>query len=239
LRMSAASPIAFIAVSRVVDAATLAITFDNAGSKGEKALFETALATLQTRAAHLMYPTWKDRCLCDEEIGAAAGVVWARVDDEGICLMSVGLRMGKEVPERIITKMLCDLSIAVRNTIGEDKLIEATSGSLSNSLKKPMMELKETYKNPMETDKVTEVQEQIEITKVKMHENIHTMMENLTTLEELQVQAQSMSVQAEEFCKVSGTLKRQVWFRNLKVKAITAGCVGAITFYFVLPLMQG
>merc|ERR1712137_970579 len=101
-----------------------------------------------------------------------------------------------------------------------------------------MMNLMSKYNYPTETDKITEVQEQIETTKVKMHENIQTIVENLTTLEELQVQAQSMSVQAEEFCKVSGALKRQVWLRNMKVKAITAGCVGAMTLYFLLPLLQ-
>lgn len=233
------SSIAFLAVARVVDNAKLTICFDNGVSKAEKKQFERAMQTLQTRAANLMYPGWKDRCLLDEECGAAGGVVWARVDDQGICLMSVGLRGEKQVSERLVVQLLRALTVTVKSAVGDDKLIEALPGTLTATLRKPMLDIMKSYKDPATKDKLTEVQEEVDIAKVKMQDNIQTIIESFTTLEHLQVQSQSMSQRADDFCKQSGALKRQIRLRNLKVKALTVGCVGAISLYFLLPFIQG
>jgi len=135
-------------------------------------------------------------------------------------------------------QLLCDFATAVKKTVGDDQLIEARAGSLTASLRVSMLDIMSKHPTPPAKDKVVEVQEQVDVTKVKMQENIQTIIESLTTLEDLEEKSRSMSQRADDFCKKSVALKHQVRIRNLKVKIITATCAGAVLLYLLLPLMQ-
>merc|ERR1712060_553171 len=88
-----------------------------------------------------------------------------------------------------------------------------------------------TYNDAGTHDKATEVRQKVDDVKGLMSDNVKRILETHATMESLESNSASMSSQANKFLKQSTDLRRQIQFRNLKVKVILGVCVGALCIY--------
>jgi len=223
--------IAFLGVARIQDQAVLATCYSNRVISEEKKGFEGALALLLNRAQSA-YPGWKDRAECQE----CEGVVFAYTDPQALTLVAVGIR-DADYPERVASQLLREAVDKVRNSQGDELLTEAKAGTLSKPLRKILTELMRTYNDAGSHDKTTEVREKVDQLKGIMQDNVKKILETHVTLESLENSSSSMSSQANKFLRQSVDLRRQIQFRNLKIKAIFGTCVSGIILYFCLPFL--
>merc|ERR1719411_908256 len=88
-----------------------------------------------------------------------------------------------------------------------------------------------TYNDAGNQDKTTEVRQQVDQLKGIMQDNVKRILETHVTLESLENSSSSMSTQANRFLKQSTDLRRQMQFRNMKIKAIFGLCILALIAY--------
>ncbi|CAJ1370806.1 unnamed protein product [Effrenium voratum] len=210
--------------------AILATCYEKSVLNEEKKNYEGALASALERAKSA-YPGWRDRASCDE------GVLYTFADPQALCLLAVGIR-DAQYPERVAVQLLREMADKVRNSQGDELLLEAKSGSLSKPLRKLMMDTMRTYNDAGAQDKTTEVREKVDQLKGIMQDNVKKILETHVTLESLENSSSSMSSQANKFLKQSVDLRRQIQFRNLKIKALCGTCAVALVLYIIVPFIS-
>mmetsp|Transcript_10802 Transcript_10802/g.26954 ORF Transcript_10802/g.26954 Transcript_10802/m.26954 type:complete len:231 (-) Transcript_10802:155-847(-) len=219
--------VAFLGVVRLRDQATLATCFDKSALNEEKKGFEGALTSILDRAS-TAYPGWREKAECRE----CDGVLHAFADAQALCIVVAGVR-DAQYPDRVALQMLRELADKVKNSQGDEILSEAKPGALSTPLRKLMRDLMKTYNDAGSQDKTTEVRQQVDQLKGIMQDNVKRILETHVTLESLENSSSSMSSQANQFLRQSVDLRRQIQFRNLKIKLIAGACVGAVVLYVV------
>eukprot|EP00933_Yihiella_yeosuensis_P083834 TRINITY_DN98116_c0_g1_i1.p1 TRINITY_DN98116_c0_g1~~TRINITY_DN98116_c0_g1_i1.p1 ORF type:complete len:232 (-),score=37.02 TRINITY_DN98116_c0_g1_i1:46-741(-) len=230
--MADSSVIALLAIARIQDQAILATCYDKNALNAEKKGFEGALSGALGRAK-AAYPGWRDRTECAECIGT----LHAFADPQALCLVVAGVR-DATYPDRVALQLLRDFAEKVRNSHGDEVLSEAHPGSLSSPLRKVMKEMMKTYSDPGAHDKTTEVRAQVDSLKGIMQDNVKKILETHVTLESLENSSSSMSTQANKFLRQSVDLRRQIQFRNLKIKLIVGACVGGVLVYVAMPFIN-
>ena len=225
-----AETITFLGVARIQDQAVLATCYEKNVLNEEKKAFETALASALDRAKSA-YPGWRDRASCE------GGILYTFADPQALCLLAVGLR-DADYPERVAVQLLREMADKVRNSQGDEVLLEAKAGSLSKPLRKLMTDIMKSYNDATAHDKTTEVREKVDQLKGIMQDNVKKILETHVTLESLENSSSSMSSQANRFLKQSVDLRRQIQFRNLKIKALFGTCVAALILYIVMPFIN-
>lgn len=219
-------------VARIRDQAVLATCYGKTVLNEEKKGFEGALAQVLERAA-TAYPNWKERVECRD----CGGVLHAFADAQALFVVVAGVREA-QYPDRVAQQLLRDLADKVRNSQGDELLSEARSGSLSTPMRKLMRDLMRQYNDAGAHDKATEVREKVDELKGIMQDNVKRILETHVTLESLENSSSSMSSQANRFLRQSVDLRRQIQFRNLKIKVIFGACVGGIVLYVAMPFLN-
>mmetsp|Transcript_65565 Transcript_65565/g.202900 ORF Transcript_65565/g.202900 Transcript_65565/m.202900 type:complete len:229 (+) Transcript_65565:35-721(+) len=223
--------VAFLGVCRIRDKVVLATCYGKSVLNEEKKEYEGALAQIQERGA-TAYPNWRDRVECRE----CGSVLHAFADPQAMFIVVAGVRDAL-YPDRVAQQLLRELADKVRNSQGDELLSEARAASLSTPMRKPMRDLMRQYNDAGAHDKVTEVREKVDELKGIMQDNVKRILETHVTLESLENSSSSMSSQANKFLRQSVDLRRQIQFRNLKVKAIFGACVGGVILYVALPFL--
>eukprot|EP00405_Crypthecodinium_cohnii_P026684 CAMPEP_0206493274 /NCGR_PEP_ID=MMETSP0324_2-20121206/46826_1 /ASSEMBLY_ACC=CAM_ASM_000836 /TAXON_ID=2866 /ORGANISM="Crypthecodinium cohnii, Strain Seligo" /LENGTH=231 /DNA_ID=CAMNT_0053976289 /DNA_START=18 /DNA_END=713 /DNA_ORIENTATION=+ len=225
--MTDSGAVCYLAVVRIRDQATLASCFDKSALNEEKSGFEGALASVLERSS-TAYPGWRERAECRE----CDGVLHAFADAQAMCLLVAGIR-DCQYPDRVALQMLREFADKVKNSQSDQILSEAKAGGLSTPLRKLMKDVMKTYSDAGSQDKTTEVRQQVDQLKGIMQDNVKKILETHVTLEGLENSSSSMSSQANRFLRQSVDLRRQIQYRNLKIKAIAGLCVGGVVAYIV------
>lgn len=223
----AANAIVFLGVARISDQATLATFYDKSALNEERKGFEGAMATVLERSG-AAYPGWRERAECHD----CDGVIHAFADAQAICLTVVGIR-DPQFSDRVALQMLRELGDKVRNSQGDEMLAEARVGALTTPLRKIMKDLMRNYNENGSQDKPAEVRQQVDQLKGIMQDNVKRILETHVTLESLDNSSSSMSSQANRFLKQSVDLRRELQWRNLKLKMLAGISIGAVALYFI------
>lgn len=226
--MSENAVVAFLGVARIRDQAVLATCFDKSCLTEEKKGFESTLAAVLERAS-AAYPGWRERTECQ----GCDGLLHAFADNQALCIVVAGVR-DVQYPDRVALQLLREFADKVMNTQGDEIISEAKTGALNTPLRKIMKELMKSYSDVAAQDKTTEVREKVDQLKGIMQDNVKRILETHVTLESLENSSNSMSSQANQFLRQSVDLRRQVQWRNLKIKIIFAVCVLAFLAYLGL-----
>lgn len=224
-------PLAFLAVVRVRDQGVLATYFDKNSLNEEKTSFERELKSLLERATSVA-PGWKQRAECE----GCEGFLYAFADLTALCVLAVGIR-DKQYPERVALNCLREFADKVFTAQGTEILEQARPGALSTPLRKTMQDLMKQYNDVGKQDTTAKVQGQVDNLKGIMQDNVKQILETHVTLESLQNSSESMSSQANQFLRQSVDLRRQVQYRNLKLKIIMGVCISSLVVYFAMPFI--
>jgi len=147
--------------------------------------------------------------------------------------LAVGVRR-TDYPERTAQQLLRALAEQLRSSLGDEVLLAA---GLSATLRRPLQGPMRAYDDPAAVDELAQVQEKVEDLKCVMQDNVRQIIESHASIAALQNSSQSMTAAADKFVKQSVTLKRQVQWRNLKVKALVIGFFCLLLLYLSLAFV--
>ncbi|XP_030062554.1 vesicle-associated membrane protein 4 [Microcaecilia unicolor] len=86
-------------------------------------------------------------------------------------------------------------------------------------------------------DKIRQVQSQVDEVIDVMQENITKVIERGERLDELQDKSECLSDNATAFSSRAKHLRRQMWWRECKMKAVVALVVGIILLVIIIPIV--
>ncbi|EGC38013.1 hypothetical protein DICPUDRAFT_91513 [Dictyostelium purpureum] len=90
---------------------------------------------------------------------------------------------------------------------------------------------------PPQPSKTQNILQEVDKVKSVMHNNIGLMLDNHDKASNLQDKTQSMSNNARLFKKQTGTIRRQMWCRNMKLNLIIGAIVVIVILVIVIPLV--
>eukprot|EP00163_Fabomonas_tropica_P009514 TRINITY_DN1932_c0_g1_i1.p2 TRINITY_DN1932_c0_g1~~TRINITY_DN1932_c0_g1_i1.p2 ORF type:complete len:227 (+),score=38.48 TRINITY_DN1932_c0_g1_i1:337-1017(+) len=124
-----------------------------------------------------------------------------------------------DYPQRTAFKFLEDFKEQFRGQFG-DQIDDAMENGLNKPAKRFFPEICGKYDNPANVDKISGVLAQVEDVKGVMHDNINQILATHDDLEVLQDKTENMRHEAHVFQKQSTQLKRNEWWKNMKLKII-------------------
>ena len=89
------------------------------------------------------------------------------------------------------------------------------------------------YDNLLEVDKLAAVMNKVDSVKLVLQENVQVALANCVTLENIEKAAEDLQAQAGMFKKNATTLKKQMWWKQLRVRA--GACVNRLVSLFPIP----
>jgi len=92
-----------------------------------------------------------------------------------------------------------------------------------------------TFEDPAAVDKTIGVLQQVEEVKGIMHDSINEMLATRDNLEVLEDKTESLRTEAATFQRQAVTLKRSMWWRNMKLKLLCGVIVVVVLAYVLLP----
>ena len=101
----------------------------------------------------------------------------------------------------------------------------STQHSKQTQLQLALKKICEKYENPQLFDRITQINEKVYQTKSVMMDNIDVALQNCTKLEDIERGAEELAISAGMFKKNSEALKRQLWWKNMRIKLLIAFCV--------------
>lgn len=117
-----------------------------------------------------------------------------------------------ECPERIIFALIED----IKNE-GILSMINALTKELNPTGKKALQDLIERYQDKTKYDKISAIQEDVNVIKKDIKNNINNMVESVEDAQKLQNQAQALKESSEQYKNNSAELKKLAWWHNFKV----------------------
>eukprot|EP01086_Lenisia_limosa_P004368 TRINITY_DN195_c1_g1_i1.p1 TRINITY_DN195_c1_g1~~TRINITY_DN195_c1_g1_i1.p1 ORF type:complete len:101 (-),score=36.18 TRINITY_DN195_c1_g1_i1:82-384(-) len=91
---------------------------------------------------------------------------------------------------------------------------------------------------PQSSDKVANLQNDVDDVKVIMQDNIDKVIDRGEKLDTMQNKADNLNNQAGAFQKRSTQLKREMWWKNMKLNLIIGGII-LIVVYFLVAAVCG
>lgn len=222
----------FLGAVRLKDFSLLASGFEHDTLNQERSEVETRFVDV-VRDAGAVHPGWREK----SSLNHMDGVLYAMADQTGIMVYGCALR-DKDYPERLALQLLRDLCDKFRNTQGDQMLETARPGTLSKPMKKQMRDLMKQYDDVESQDKASEVQAKVNQIQGIMQDNVKRILESHQTMDTLESRSANMSTQANQFLRQSVDLRRQMQWRDLKLKIISGVVISSALAYVVFSVVD-
>jgi len=156
-------------------------------------------------------------------------------DDHGIC---VAVITGLRYPSRIALPMLKELYTQFQFRHGSDAVMapKGDDGVLTKKAHNLLKELCQEYSDPTEKDKAQKVQSQVDVVAGQMQENIAGMLQNTERAESLAEQSDQLNEQADIFRHKATKLKKDMWWKNIKVTILFGTIAVVILLIIIVPI---
>jgi len=155
------------------------------------------------------------------------------VDGDGLCLAVI---TGLKYPSRIAIQMLMELHKTFTNKFGF-QFKSATANSLTKKSKPLLVEVCKKYDDLTKVDKGANLLAKVDEVKTSMQGNIAAMLVNSEQAEGLAAQSEQLNEQANVFKKKSTQLKKNMWWKNLKLTILLVLLVVGILAVILVPLI--
>jgi vesicle-associated membrane protein 7 len=139
-----------------------------------------------------------------------------------------------DYPQRTAFKCLGDLMTRFQASFG-DALHKSAEGGISKMAKQIFAEICATYADAAAVDKTLGVLKQVEEVKGIMHDSINEMLATRDNLEVLEDKTEALRSEAATFQRQAVTLKRSMWWRNMKLKLLCGVVIIIVLAYVLLP----
>jgi len=116
------------------------------------------------------------------------------------------------------------------------KIANATDGSLTNSAKPMLTQLFQEFVDPTANDKLSEVQNKINVVQDNMKENIKQVLKNDQKLENIEGLSLHINEQSIAFEKDSKSLREKMWWKMLKMRLLIGGLITTVLIIIIVPI---
>eukprot|EP01033_Poteriospumella_lacustris_P014269 gene14269-10200_t len=136
-------------------------------------------------------------------------------------------------PLRIAFAALDELQEMFNREIGI-RVASATEGSLSRPAAAIFKHIYEKYENPAKVDKLTSVQEKVDVVKSVMKENIQQVLANTEKMEDIEAATEQLRNNANEFKGRSKQVRDAMWWKMWKMRLLIGGLVTSVLLIIIL-----
>eukprot|EP00321_Phaeocystis_globosa_P007061 CAMPEP_0118834996 /NCGR_PEP_ID=MMETSP1162-20130426/52379_1 /TAXON_ID=33656 /ORGANISM="Phaeocystis Sp, Strain CCMP2710" /LENGTH=235 /DNA_ID=CAMNT_0006766739 /DNA_START=28 /DNA_END=731 /DNA_ORIENTATION=+ len=141
-----------------------------------------------------------------------------------------------EYPQRLAFKCIGELKSRFQASFGE-ALHKSAEGGLSKPARQILADVCTMFEDPAAVDKTIGVLRQVEEVKGIMHDSINEMLATRDNLEVLEDKSSTLRSEAATFQRQAVTLKRSMWWRNMKLKLLCGFLVLIVLGYVFLPML--
>jgi hypothetical protein len=92
------------------------------------------------------------------------------------------------------------------------------------------------YNNPANSDKITAVQEKIDIVRTTMKDNIQQLLMNQEKMESIETAAIHLNEQSQTFKKSAKQLTDKMWWKMWKMRLLIGGLIIAVLVILIVPI---
>lgn len=108
---------------------------------------------------------------------------------------------------------------------------------LADSAKGALTSMCEKWDNVGAVDKLGATQAKVEAVKLQMQDNLQVALENCVKLEKIEQDAEELQASAGIFKAQAHSLKKKMWWKNLKMKLVIACIVVTILVVIIMVIM--
>lgn len=141
-----------------------------------------------------------------------------------------------EYPQRVAFKCLGELKTAFVKNFGE-VMHTCAEGGLSKRARPLLSEACAAYADEAKADKTIRVMRQVDEVRDIMQESITEMLATRENLEVLEDKTLMLRTEAAGFQRRAVTLRRNMWWRNCKMKMVCAFVVIVVLAYVFVPMI--
>lgn len=138
-------------------------------------------------------------------------------------------------PTRVAFAAIDEIMTTFQKEFGA-RIASATEGSLSKSAKPILADNMSKYANPGSMDKLTAVQDKVEVVKTVMKDNIQQMLLNEEKLKKIEESTEHLNEQSEQFKKSTKELQDKMWWKMWKMRLLIGGLVIAVLIVIIAPV---
>ena len=223
--------IRFLAVARIVDRVVVAsYTHVDSSRRGESSSSQVYADVLQRVLKSQQTVEQNPRLtITDREVGTV------HYDTDGSTAIYLAVT-AFEYPQRTAFKCLADLKARFQASFGE-ALHKSAEGGLTKVARQILVDICNTFADPAAVDKTVGVLKQVEEVKGIMHDSINEMLATRDNLEVLEDKTEGLRAEAATFQRSATSLKRHMWWRNMKLKLVCAMIIIIVLCYIFVPQM--
>ena len=228
---SSEAGIRFLAVARIVDRVVVAsYTHVDSSRRGDSSSSQVYADVLQRVLKSQQTVEQNPRLtITDRDVGTV------HYDTDGSTAIYLAVT-AFEYPQRTAFKCLADLKSRFQASFGE-ALHKSAEGGLTKVARQILVDICNTFADPAAVDKTVGVLKQVEEVKGIMHDSINEMLATRDNLEVLEDKTEAMNSQAATFQRQATSLKRHMWWRNMKLKLVCAMIIIIVLCYIFVPQM--
>lgn len=119
------------------------------------------------------------------------------------------------------------------------KVASATEESLTKTCKDQLGAIVDKYIDPAKADKLSSVQEKIEVVKTVMHDNIKQVLANTEKLDNIEDKSQQILQQSVAFKRDSKALRDKMWWNMVKMRLLIGGIIALAIIIIVCSVTVG
>jgi len=155
-------------------------------------------------------------------------------DMDGLCCAVI---TGNRYQSRVAIQMLQELYKEFSEKFGSAAKT-ASENSLSKKSKKTLEQFCKKYEDPSKVDKTAKVLGQVDAVKGQMQSNIANMLKNTEKADSMADKSAQLNEQASVFKKKAVDLKKNMWWKNMKMTLLLGGLVAVILIAILVPVIR-
>ncbi|POM74188.1 VAMP synaptobrevin-like protein [Phytophthora palmivora] len=129
----------------------------------------------------------------------------------------------KEYPIRLAFQMISAVQTEIVPKFGS-KALTCRENGLDKDCAKAFAAIAATYDDRTKVDKLSEVMHQVDGVKTVMHNNIQVVLSNTEKMEVVEQKTNDLNEQAKVFRNTGRKLRRQMWWKNVKLTILLGVC---------------
>jgi hypothetical protein len=112
----------------------------------------------------------------------------------------------------------------------------ATENSMSRSSRPILEAIANKYADPSSVDKITAVQEKLDVVKSNMKENIQQILQNQESIERIELASVQLKEMASDFKDGAKSLKDKMFWKKWKMRLLIGFLVTAVLVVIIVPI---
>lgn len=159
---------------------------------------------------------------------------WFILEDGGILMV---MSTAPTYPQRVAMRALTEAQSEFASAVGTRWSTARKENGLSDSARSTFARMCEKWDNLYQVDTLGATQAKVEAVKLQMQDNLQVALENCVKLEKIEQDAEELQASAGIFKAQAHSLKRKMWWKNLKMKLAIACIVLTVLGVIIVVIL--